>query len=1045
MSVSRQVFHILLLASFGLSASACIGIDDFIKIKPLPEPPIEKPYDPNHPDTTVPNQPGGSDGVDPDGNKDPNKPDELAALKLSAISPASGDVAGGYELRLRGAGFRPTDKVTLGALEIGQQTFVSDASMRIVAPSGKLGCVDVMIESADARQKLEQAFCYTQAIGIDEIHPKRVLTDAPVLLTVAGSGFNAKTQLYFVQNGRSHALIEPVVVSSSQMMGYLPTLSAGLVDLSMTNDAGHVYLSDAIEVVEAMTIQSIEPRAIAQGSQPDIHIYGKGLAVEDISIRIGAEQLTPSKRSSDKLTFKAPMLEAGSYDLVLIGDGQQARKPQALHYYLDDGSPKIFALDPSYGPLEGGRSEIIAVNFLTDMGVHFGTKTAKVLTVTPTLSVTVPAVASPQVVDVSLYTDTVQSQLANAYTYVQGLACTSLAPHHGPSTGGNTALLSGKGFDASLRVFFDAYEAEVSRLISPASAEIIVPAGSGKVAISVIQGPEQEHSELTYQYDESVEIYGLEPSTVPRGGGVEVHLLGRGLAADSELWLNDERILADVIAGNLLQFQAPVRPEGDYRLCLKAPNASAPLACTNLSYYETADMRTSAFGGKLEGALYVTVLQVGDAKPIQGATVMITSHPEHALTGVSDAEGRVRFYSPKLVGPQTVVACAHEFGCNSLQAVDARHITLLLDPWPKPVSTDPLDPPPPPPPPDPDAINPIDVTMPFTPTPAYVTGRVSGFDKLSLESDPKKVRAAMVIASQLGPNPGYYDKDDIRTVFVEGGKYKIRARRGDLALALLCGLYDEETKAFEPRFIGVKRHLFITNGVQIKADLDCPLPLNRTQSIKLVDAPLKSGPNMVQAHAYIYIGDEGYIGGFMDGISENDHVVVDKIPPFRDALAEASLSLSVGAYTNFASPSTVVYHYNVPLSTKTFEAGPAAPLPVFITKPEENVLKTGKIAWRTEHPENVDFYSINIRHNDVSQSRILWQIYLPGSATTAELPILDNLPLSGQLYINLTAYKTVINGYDFNHFSTTDLRHNYIVSSAWAGLNIALQTPGPQE
>ena len=97
--------------------------------------------------------------------------------------------------------------------------------------------------------------------------------------------------------------------------------------------------------------------------------------------------------------------------------------------------------------------------------------------------------------------------------------------------------------------------------------------------------------------------------------------------------------------------------------------------------------------------------------------------------------------------------------------------------------------------------------------------------------------------------------------------------------------------------------------------------------------------------------------------------------------------------------------------------------------------------------ENVDYYSILIRQVAHYNYQDLWQFYLPGSATSLDFPpmTLDLEPYSTfSIFVSISAYTSAFKGYDFNYFSTMDLRSAYLKSSGYNYMYIKLK-PVPQK
>jgi len=70
-------------------------------------------------------------------------------------------------------------------------------------------------------------------------------------------------------------------------------------------------------------------------------------------------------------------------------------------------------------------------------------------------------------------------------------------------------------------------------------------------------------------------------------------------------------------------------------------------------------------------------------------------------------------------------------------------------------------------------------------------------------------------------------------------------------------------------------------------------------------------------------GSDGYIGGFMNGSSETDLVVITGLPPLVNPIDDANFSINVGAYTNGAYPASVYTAERVVQTNETLQVGPA--------------------------------------------------------------------------------------------------------------------------
>ncbi|GEM_PF-2272232 len=1036
-------------------AAGCIDTSDFVKYVQEPEPntPVE-PFVPEDPVEPPPQgddiiHPGGSGGIIGNDDDNPQQPgtnpgggqvieEEVPAIEL--VTPSSGDIQGGYEVRLHGTKLDDSGTIFFGSIQAPEQIYVNANVIRTTVPAGKKGCVDVTFENGDTKLTLEKGFCYTQDIQYENIAPNIAIANSSVEIQIDGSGFDETTRVFFSNGEQTLPLVDPRLQNENRITGLLPVLNTGSITLTLVSEFGYAQIPDALQIVAPFEFSSITPDLIQTGTTPQISIAGDGFD-DKTRIRIESQNIQPTFKSPQQLTFQAPAMPAGSYDVLLYNDLQQLRLESALHYYENTGKPQILTLSPKSGSTLGGTQVAIrGVSLPTQGNASFGKTNASVVK----RSESEWTVKTPKH-DAGLTDVTVGSAtLPDAYEFVQiasgALKLTSISPQNAVVSDETQIQLKGSGFDKNTRIFFGPWEATQLTVTNASTIKATIPKGAGTVPVQAIRGNERSNT-LQFTYDEDISIITVTPNQSVFTGKTTVDIYGTGFTKDMTLKIDDKTIETVYHNPTHLSFTAPSH---------KAGTESIPLMCSDqtecgkfdFTWFNPTGINTSASGSPISGELHVTVLTVDTAVPIPYATVYVGSNPKTALTGTTDAKGRVSFFDDSLKNAQIVIACAPEHSCNTLQPVNATNITLLLEDW----HADDLEPPgeespEPPPPSDGSIINPIEIVVPFTPTQPYFSGTVGTFGKVELVSDPNLVRAGFVMQSALSPYMMSHDKEDVYLILEEGAKYRIKARKGDVALALVCGLYDVNTSAFYPKYLGVKRHQFVTDGAEIVNHLECPLPLNQTQSIKFVNTPVENF-DQISASAYIFVGSEGYLGGFMNSASLTDLTVIPNLPPLRDTIADANFTFVVNAVYNASqnTPSyTYFYQYNVIPDGSMLEVGPTVSRPTFLTTDSDDILKTGFIAWKIANPEFVDFYALTVRLYASGRSDLLYQFYLPGSATTAEFPTLFEWPKEEgykQLIVQLTAYKSVRNGFDFNKFSTGDLRYNYIESSATANLVI---------
>ncbi|MBQ8037418.1 MAG: hypothetical protein IJ268_10520, partial [Proteobacteria bacterium] len=140
----------LCVAFMSMSVFGCMpDVNDVFKFEEEPEP--EHPSQPTDPeDPQDPGgesqRPGGSGGVIP--GPEPGFPEDPGSqggggggavvtpevLGVELVSPASGDVRGGYEVRVHGTALEPGGIAQFGSIRAPSQTYVNSNVVRAVVP-----------------------------------------------------------------------------------------------------------------------------------------------------------------------------------------------------------------------------------------------------------------------------------------------------------------------------------------------------------------------------------------------------------------------------------------------------------------------------------------------------------------------------------------------------------------------------------------------------------------------------------------------------------------------------------------------------------------------------------------------------------------------------------------------------------------------------------------------------------------------------------------------------------------------------------------------
>lgn len=88
-----------------------------------------------------------------------------ADVRVGAITPVTGDVAGGTTVTITGAGFTGATAVNFGANAGANLTVVSDTRLTVESPAGAAGAVDVQVVAPNGSWTVRSGFTYFEAGG----------------------------------------------------------------------------------------------------------------------------------------------------------------------------------------------------------------------------------------------------------------------------------------------------------------------------------------------------------------------------------------------------------------------------------------------------------------------------------------------------------------------------------------------------------------------------------------------------------------------------------------------------------------------------------------------------------------------------------------------------------------------------------------------------------------------------------------------------------------------------------------------------------------
>ena len=156
---------------------------------------------------------------------------------LSAVTPATGTVAGGIRVTLTGNAFQVGANVGFDGLPASDVTVVDATSITVTTPAHAAGAVDVQVLNPDGQTgTLAGAFTYTtsSAPAIARANPSNGVSAGGTRVTINGTGFASGASVDFAGVPARGVTF----VDSTRVDAVAPPHDEGEVDLTVTNPDG---------------------------------------------------------------------------------------------------------------------------------------------------------------------------------------------------------------------------------------------------------------------------------------------------------------------------------------------------------------------------------------------------------------------------------------------------------------------------------------------------------------------------------------------------------------------------------------------------------------------------------------------------------------------------------------------------------------------------------------------------------------------------------------------------------------------------------------
>ncbi len=983
---------------------------------------------PNGSSNQTPNNNQGGENNDPNvdanNNDDDDRPEpgngddfdwDDEDFAISAVIPPQGPLEGGTEVRVTGHDLSEGTELRFGSQSV--DTELSEGQLvATTPPSDSSGPVMVRAISPGGQiSELANGFTYADPTAVDDWFPSVAPSTGGVELTLIGEGFSDPTGISF--DGQSAASID--VVNDEQIRAKLPPLPAGPVDIRITTESHQIDLPDALTIFDPISIKGVTPTVGHPDGGDTLVIEASGLT-DDVDVQLGDQLATVDAVDTDAGTIHVttPSSDPGAVDIRVLNDFAIDRIPQGFLYDADD-QPFLHSLSPSVASTDGDSEHVLSGQGLDDPDatVEVDGIAATIIDASAnTLDFKAPP-RPPGPASVELFVGAqLVDTLDDALHYLDPIELLDLTPASGSSDGGDTLTMTGEGLDQIDAITLGASSASFD-ILDDQTLEITTPSHEpGTVDLHATDTAGRTHTlEQAFHFRSAPEVWGIDPGRGSIAGNTFVTLYGRGFDDSLSVFVDDNAA-------------TDIRSPDPYSLSFRTPPASSSgevditiddgtdtvVAPHPFIYFNPTSSFGGAWGPPVTGSMNITVINA-DGSPVPGAFVMLSTDPSTDFQGTTDANGQVTLSGPGLQGPQMVTATAAGLSTFTIRELDAKNLTIPLNPV-EPADGDPggdIDPPP-------HAHFHGEVT---------VTGKGSDPTRGAMEINHSQVRVTRPGVNAGGFLPGA-DAD------VPGeGSYATISRVGDLALVALCGYLDEDTEHFTPKFMAVERYIAAANGDVSEIDLECEHPVDASLPIKFNDpiyAP--DGPHLQRVQTYLDFGFEGVLQ-MPEAVTSADSIVdAGPVPHIEGVVGDLQFIVRAGSYTHGnALPYSQTDLPNIDATDQLQSTSPLIAIPD-VTDPGDTELIDGQLSWVHQGSNTPDLHLFRLHNN---YGLPVWTFVAPGNHTTLPLPTFpsfDDLPdddrpdpyVGGSLFTIIEAPR--IADFDYNHFTI-----DHLEGSQWQG------------
>ncbi|ANY74072.1 hypothetical protein BBD41_16615 [Paenibacillus ihbetae] len=522
---------------------------------------------------------------------------------IERVELDNGPVQGGETVIITGSNFRPAAIVKFGPIQASKVEFVSPTELRVVAPPGEQGTVDLTVINDD-RQLAKAKYTYYADPIVSLVTPSSGPMSGGGTVTLSGQYFLNGVKVKF---GDQYA--PKVVYNSSTKLTVTVPKSAidGPVTITVENpDNRSGILSDGYTYIAPLkpTIESLTPN---EGQlQGDELVSLTGTNIEPgARLFFNDREVSITLVSNAEVKFRTPAWTTpGKVDVRIVNlSGEEFTLTDGFTYLEPPKPPApiINSLSPNSGLISGNDLINLAGEYIQNGAkLYFDSVEVPVTFISDKqLRFRNPSWALSELVDVRLVNpDGQEAIFPDGFEYLPlpGPVINSVTPNKGLISGGTLVLISGENFDPGAKVYFDSKEVPVTYL-SDKELRVKTPVWSAaeSIDIKVINSDKQEVVSFNgFTYEEPPKapeptVTSVTPATGLTTGGDLITVTGTNFVSGVKVYLDNTQVVASFISDTTLRFRTPswpvaeavdvkvVNPDGGESVLIDAYTYEAPV------------------------------------------------------------------------------------------------------------------------------------------------------------------------------------------------------------------------------------------------------------------------------------------------------------------------------------------------------------------------------------------------------------------------------------------------------------------------------------